>query len=285
MNLVLRGGTPADATATGALCHGAFAAISAQHNFPRDFPSADVATGLTSMLLSRLDVHSVVAEIDGRVVGSNFLWEESVVAGVGPVTVDPTLQNAGVGHRLMEAVLERAAGRRMAGVRLVQAAYHTRSMSLYAKLGFVVREPLVAMQGPALDVRLPGRTVRPASERDLAACNRLALDVHGFERANELRDALRQEQATVVEHGGRITGYATSVGFFGHAVGREADDVKALIGAARAFAGPGFLLPTRDAALLRWCLDQGLRVVQPMTLMTMGLYNEPAGSFLPSILF
>jgi len=25
--------------------------------------------------------------------------------------------------------------------------------------------------------------------------------------------------------------------------------------------------------------------VQPMTLMTMGLYNEPAGSFLPSILF
>ncbi len=230
-------------------------------------------------------MHSVVAEIDGRVVGSNFLWEESAIAGVGPITVDPELQNAGVGHRLMEAVLERAADRRVAGVRLVQAAYHARSMSLYAKLGFVVREPLVAMQGPALRMRVAGRDVRPASERDLAACNQLALDIHGFERGNELRGAMRQEQAMVVEHGGRITGYATSIGFFGHAVGREADDVKALIGAAAAFAGPGFLLPTRDAELFRWCLEQGLRVVQPMTLMTTGLYNEPAGSFLPSILY
>jgi hypothetical protein len=26
-------------------------------------------------------------------------------------------------------------------------------------------------------------------------------------------------------------------------------------------------------------------VVEPMTLMTVGLYNEPAGAFLPSILY
>ena len=29
----------------------------------------------------------------------------------------------------------------------------------------------------------------------------------------------------------------------------------------------------------------GLRVVQPMTLMSMGLYNEPKGAFLPSVLY
>lgn len=29
----------------------------------------------------------------------------------------------------------------------------------------------------------------------------------------------------------------------------------------------------------------GLRVVQPMNLMTLGLYNEPAGAYLPSVLF
>lgn len=45
------------------------------------------------------------------------------------------------------------------------------------------------------------------------------------------------------------------------------------------------LVPTRNAALFRWCLENGLRVVQPMTLMTIGLYNEPAGAYLPSILF
>jgi hypothetical protein len=44
-------------------------------------------------------------------------------------------------------------------------------------------------------------------------------------------------------------------------------------------------VPTRNAALFRWCLESGLRVVQPMTLMTIGLYNEPAGAYLPSILY
>ena len=89
----------------------------------------------------------------------------------------------------------------------------------------------------------------------------------------------------VVERHGRITGYATLIGFFGHAVGESNEDMKALIAAAPSFAGPGFLLPTRNAELMRWCLQEGLRIVQPLTLMSTGLYNEPAGAFLPSILF
>ena len=61
--------------------------------------------------------------------------------------------------------------------------------------------------------------------------------------------------------------------------------MKALVGAAQAFPGPGFLLPTRNSEVLRWCLEQGLRIVQPMTLMSLGLYNEPRGAFMPSILY
>jgi hypothetical protein len=45
------------------------------------------------------------------------------------------------------------------------------------------------------------------------------------------------------------------------------------------------MLPTRNGELLRWCLEKGLRIVQPMTLMSIGLYNEPAGAFLPSIIY
>jgi hypothetical protein len=70
-----------------------------------------------------------------------------------------------------------------------------------------------------------------------------------------------------------------------HAVGEANDDVRALIAAASEFGGPGILVPTRNAELFRWCLENGLRVVQPATLMTLGLYNEPAGAYLPSILF
>jgi len=89
----------------------------------------------------------------------------------------------------------------------------------------------------------------------------------------------------VVERSGRITGYASLMGFFGHAVAATNDDLKALIGGAEAFHGPGILVPLRNADLFEWCLAHGLRVTQPMTLMTTGLYNEPAGAFLPSVLY
>jgi hypothetical protein len=134
-------------------------------------------------------------------------------------------------------------------------------------------------------VQVPGYAVRAATERDLDACNRLCARVHGHERGGELRDAIQQGTATVVEHDSRLTGYATVIAFFGHAVGETNEDLKALIGSAKSFAGPGFLLPTRNGELFRWCLRGGLHVVQPLTLMSYGLYNEPAGPFLPSILY
>jgi hypothetical protein len=109
--------------------------------------------------------------------------------------------------------------------------------------------------------------------------------IHGHDRDGELADAIRDGTATVVEHDGRLTGYATVVGFPGHAVGESNADLKALIGAAAAFVGPGLLLPTRNGELFRWCLAHGLRIVQAVTLMSLGLYNEPRGVFLPSIIY
>jgi hypothetical protein len=61
--------------------------------------------------------------------------------------------------------------------------------------------------------------------------------------------------------------------------------MQALIASAEYVAGPGILVPSPNAALLRWCLANGLRVVPPMTLMSTGLYNAPAGAWLPSITF
>jgi hypothetical protein len=117
------------------------------------------------------------------------------------------------------------------------------------------------------------------------ACNRVCQNVHGHNRGGELEDAIQQGSARVVERAGRITGYTADMAFFGHSVGETNSDLQALIGAANAFGGPGILVPTRNAILFRWCLESGLRVVEPMTLMVMGLYNQPTGAFLPSILF
>jgi hypothetical protein len=91
--------------------------------------------------------------------------------------------------------------------------------------------------------------------------------------------------ALVVERRERITGYATVPAFFGHGVAETNLDLQALIASAEALGGPGIIVPTRNSDLFRWCLENVLRVVQPMTLMTLGLYNEPAGAYLPSILF
>ena len=54
---------------------------------------------------------------------------------------------------------------------------------------------------------------------------------------------------------------------------------------ATGFGGPGFLLPTRNHEVFTWCLKGGLRVVYQMTLMTTGLYHEPDGAYLPSVLY
>ena len=185
----------------------------------------------------------------------------------------------------MQDVLDRAAARGAPGVRLVQAAYHNRSLCLYTSLGFQTREPLSVMQGPRLDIVFPGYHVRPAHPADLAACNILCRDIHGFDRAAEVSDAIGQGSATVVEHLGEISGYATMVGFPGHAVARTNRDLMALIGVAPEFPGPGFLVPTRNQPVFAWCLASGLRLVMQMTLMTIGLYNEPAGAWLPSVWF
>ena len=282
---VIRRAAPADAEVCGRICFEAFGTLAARHNFPPDFPSPEFPTRVLSTMFSHPGFFCVVAELDGRIVGSNCLDLRTPIAGVGPITIDPAAQNRTVGRRLMQVVMTRAAEGKFAGVRLVQAAYHNRSLSLYAKLGFVVREPLACMQGAPIRRVPPGYMVRRAQAEDLAACNDVCLQVHGHDRGGELSDAIRQKTAVVAESGGRIKAYASALAFFGHAVGETNQDLQALIGESEQFHGAGLLVPTRNAGLFRWCLENGLRVVQPMTLMTMGLYNEPAGAYLPSILF
>jgi GNAT superfamily N-acetyltransferase len=281
-NIELREAEPRDISGLGRICYEAFRSIAEAHGFAPDFPNPELATQVVGFLVEHPRFYGVVAEVEGRVVGSSFLDERGTISSVGPITIDPAAQNAGAGRALMEAMLDRSRGR-FAGTRLLQVAYHNRSLSLYAKLGFEIREPCVTMQGGVLGEELRGYTVRAATEADLDACNAVCFRVHGHDRSGELADAIAHGQATVVEHGGGITGYSTGVAFFGHSVGESNAEAKALIGASPVFGGPGFLVPSRNGDLYRWCMSRGLRVVHVMTLMTVGLYNEPAGAYLPSV--
>ena len=283
--VTIRRATPEDAPVCGQICHEAFYKVNTDHNFPPDVPVPEAGVGMLTQIFSTPGFYCVVAEADGRVIGSNCMDERDAIAGIGPITVDPKTQNRGAGRKLMEAVLDRARERNFVGVRLVQAAFHNRSLSLYTTLGFDVREPLSVFQGPAIKQSYDGFAVRKAVMSDLEQCNQVAMRVHGLHRGGDLAAAIQQGTATVVERHGRITGYASALAFSGHAVAETNADLQAIIAAAEAFGGPGMLVPSRNSELFRWCLAHGLRVVEPMTLMSLGLYNEPKGAFIPSILY
>lgn len=283
----IRVATPADAEACGRIIYEAFRGVAERHGFATDWPTIEAATQLAQSFIAHPAIFGVVAEEDGRVVGSNFLAEGDAIRGVGPITIDTRWQGGGVGRRLMAAVIERANG--AAGIRLLQDAFNMRSVSLYASLGFEVREPVLVMTGRPMSKPASGKSVRRLAEPDLDACNALCARLHGFSRASELADAVRLLAPVLVERDGRVTGYLTAPTFWlaNHGVAETEDDMRALIlGAGAANAEPlSFLLPTRQASLFRWCLGEGLRAAKPMTLMTIGEYRTPNGSYIPSVFY
>jgi predicted N-acetyltransferase YhbS len=284
--VTLREVAPGDAEACAQICFDAFGGIHDHHRFPRDFPVLEAAAGLMATWIPHPSVWGVVAERDGRIVGSNFLDERGPIRGVGPITVDPQGQNAGVGRRLMEAVLERGQG--APGIRLLQDAFHMRSLSLYGSLGFDVKESVVVIAGEPLGGLTGDAEVRALEEGDLDECEALCKKVHGFERTNELRDSIQAFKPFVAVRNGRITAYASSVVFWpmNHGVAESEEDMRALLlGAAAEVNEPIlFLVPLRSG-LFGWALGEGLRLVKPMNLMALGEYQEPRGSWFASVLY
>lgn len=292
LTLRFRPGRKEDVNEVGKIIFDAFTSLANKHHFPSDFPTPNAGIDAASYFLSNPGFYSVVAENNGKIVGSNFLDERSnMVAGVGPITVDPNFQNKGGGRQLMKNVMERAVNKNFPAIRLLQTSYHNRSLSLYTSLGFEIREPISNMQGKLIQKVIPGRSVRMANESDSKSCNTICKQIHGHDRNGELKESIKQGTAKVVLCEDRITGYTTGLAYFNHSVGFTNDDIMALIGSSSisttndSYGGPGILIPSRNTQLLRWCLDNGLKLVQQLTLMTIGLYNEPAGSYMPSVLY
>jgi ribosomal protein S18 acetylase RimI-like enzyme len=271
-----------DAEACARICFEAFGAIHDQHRFPRDFPALEMATGMFGALASDPSIWGVVAEVDGRVVGSNFLYEGDPIAGVGPISVEPASQR-GVGRRLMDAVIER--GLEAPGIRLVQDAFNMRSLSLYTSLGFDVKEPLAVVSGNPRGGPARHLEVRPLRADDLDACEVLCREVHGFERTAELCGSIEALAPWAGVRDGSVVAYLSNAHHWisNHGVAKSKDDMTALLRGVAAADEPLSLLVPLRSDLFLWCLDEGLRLVKPLNLMARGRYQEPAGSWFPSV--
>ncbi len=278
----------ADAEMCGKIGFEAHKAISSAHGYPSEQPSIEFAVGMIRTLLANPYSRGFLAEREGKVLGSIFfhIFPPSPVAAIGPLTVEPSAEG-GVGRALMEAALMEARKRDYNQVRLIQSPSHLRSFALYTKCGFALREPLFLMQGsPSPSTLQKKYDIRAAELRDISACNQICVSIHGFSRELELQHAIDQRVASVaIDSTDGISGYAAGIGFFGHAVAKTNEVLKALIANSSAILGPGFLVPGRNSDLVRWLLDAGFRIAWPANLMTFGNYVEPLGPFLPSIAY
>jgi GNAT superfamily N-acetyltransferase len=285
LEITVRNARPDDLDAAAQIVYSAFKSIADLRNFEPDFPSVDVARVMGTIFLNHPRFYGVAAEADGKLIGLNFLTERSEIRGVGPIVVDPSFHGKGVGRILMKAVIER--GKDAAGIRLVQDAANTVSISLYASLGFAVKEPLFLMFGNPKSEPPPNWTVRLMTRDDLEACNDLCRKSHGISRGGELEDAMAHFGSLVAVRGSRIVAYATAptLWVMNHGVAESEEDLKALLlhAAALKKAPLSLLVPARNHDLFQWCLSEGLRVVKPMTLMAMGAYQNPQTPFYPSV--
>jgi predicted N-acetyltransferase YhbS len=288
MGLTIRSIEQADAEICGKIGFQAHKVISSAHGYPSEQPTNEFAVEMIKTMLANPYSWGSLAEQKGRILGSIFvhIFPPSPVAAIGPLTVDPSAEG-GVGRALMDAALMEARKRDYDQVRLVQSPSHLRSFALYTKCGFALREPLFLIKGSPSPTTIQKKyDIRVAEARDISACNQICVSIHGFSRELELRHAIDQRVASVaIDSTDTISGYAAGIGFFGHAVAKTNEVLKALIANSSAILGHGFFVPGRNSDVVRWLLDTGFRIVWPANLMAAGKYQDPLGPFLPSIAY
>jgi len=289
MSLIIRPIEQNDAEICGKIGYQAHKTISSAHGYPCEQPSEEFGIDLIRMLLSNPNSWGVLAERQGKILGSIFIhkFPPSPVAVIGPLTVHPSAEG-GIGRKLMDAALFQTHKQNYDQIRLVQSPSHIRSFVLYTKCGFILREPLFLMQGQPLksDNNINNHSLRLVhDDNDISVCNELCKSVYGFSRELELRQAKDQGIATLIELDYVVTGYAAGIGILGHAVARSNDELKILIASAPTVVGPGFFAPARNHQLLNWLLEKGFQIGWPANLMTIGPYQEPMTPFLPSLAY
>jgi GNAT superfamily N-acetyltransferase len=287
MALELAPAKPEHISELGRICYEAFKDISDRHHFPSDFSSVTMGRMIIGLLTGREDVYGVAAMMDdGQPAGSNFLMVADDVGGIGPITVEVSMQGHGIGRALMQNVIDHARDAGVERVRLLQDSFNMTSLSLYASLGFETKEPVAVMQSAPAEA--PDASIRPVAESDLEGIEDLSRRIYKVSRRNEVASGITGPFSPFLrERNGRITGYYTP-GIAGHGVAETEDDLVALVGETARQMPPDFhrvLCPLTEGDLYRKLLAAGCRNIKVMNLMALGPYERPDGAWLPSILY
>jgi GNAT superfamily N-acetyltransferase len=284
MTLELVPATAVEIPRLSQICHEAFSALHDRCGVERDIPSPEVGQMIISQTVMRPDYTGVMAVLDGRIVGSNFLAFADEVAGVGPITVDPAVQSKGIGRTLMQWAVDEACRRGLPQVRLFQEALNTTSFTLYTSLGFDWRDTGVLMQATPAATESPD--VRAITKEDLPAIADLSRRSCGFSRANDAAQLIAWEIPGFVKlRDGEPVAYLFAT-LFGHAGAETEEDLLDLTAQAARHLPPPLakvICPMSRPGLFRKSLAAGHRAVKLLSYMSLGGFTPPPGAHFPSI--
>jgi GNAT superfamily N-acetyltransferase len=111
----------------------------------------------------------LAAELDGRLVGSNFATNWGSVGFFGPLTVAPDHWDRAIGQRLLDATMEIFASWNTRHTGLFTFAHSTKHVGLYQKYGFWPRFLTAIMSAPVQPDPVPpgATTLSGVPDRDL----------------------------------------------------------------------------------------------------------------------
>ena len=287
MDIVIREATLEDSQACGRILYHAFKNINQKHGFNnQEVPSEDSGNKMANFFIKHHNFFGRVAEYKGQISGVIFIDERNPkLIGLNIMAVSDEVQGKGIGRSLLQLVIDRC--KKAPGARFLQHTFNTHALGLYTSLGFDVREPIVLIDGKPKSQVQSGVEVRRMEYKDLDSCSKLCEKVYGFSREEELKDAMYLFKPYVAVQSGVVKAYlsATDNWAQNHGVAENENDMQLLIiGIASDIPQQlSFLVPLRKSDFLRWCLNEGFRIVKPFTLMSMHEYIKPTGLYFTSI--
>jgi GNAT superfamily N-acetyltransferase len=265
------------------IAYDAFQKLSERHGFPPDFPNSQSARPVFELLVQRSDYFGLVALVDKKPVGSNFVLKSDQVAAIGPLSVEPKFQAHGIGRLLMSGLIAHVSMRKFNDIRLLADSHNVGAIALYTSLGFVVRDFVALIHTSPSPVRDP--TVRKMMPSDLPAINQLSKNHYKTSRYNEMVNSAQYGFTIYIrERDGRPTGYLLP-GLIGHSCAETTEDTIALMSEAARVVIPSFrkyLCPMSEPDLLQNSIKAGWKIEKLLTYMSLGKYEHPTSVWTPS---
>lgn len=228
--------------------------------------------------------HGVVVALGRKLVGTALWWPYGEShATLGLIIVSPEQQGAGIGKRLMQALLEQTEGRTL----MLNAT--AAGEPLYAKSGFVAYGGVRQYQGATLAVAAPelrpGQRLRSATQADLPLLERLDREASGLPRGPTLSALLARGECVFLERNDDPVGFSILRAFgrglvIGPVIAADGADARTLIAHwLHGRHGQFMRIDVRtDSGLGEFLVERGLKPAGEVTAMVRGERPHASGT-------